>query len=148
MIEQKPKVLILEDAPHTVKSQIAEVKRHYNAISCVMPETALKRMEKTVYDFIVIDATLPTNLLANKDGYNAGYNFYDEYVSKIQPNAKIVFWDRRTDKFFNKEKYSDNERFLFLHKTKDRYALYNALKALAKPKENTIMIDGIRLHLK
>ena len=158
-------VLIVEDTPHSFRSQIAEVKRHYIAENVVLPETAVKRLKEKKFDFIVLDATLPTKILENKDGYRSGYSFYDEYVSQLAPNAKIIFWDRRTEKFFDKEKYGDESKFLFVHKIKDRYHLRNAIDSFGKDEnkektltkdnssdvsmeENTIIIDGEKIILK
>ena len=123
----KPKVLIVEDMPTNVKAQIAEVKRHYTADNVVLLETAVKYLKEKQYKYIVLDVTLPTTILSVKDGNNAGYTFYDEYVSELAPNAKIIFWDRRTDKYFDTEKYGDTNKFKFLHKVKDRYSLRYAL---------------------
>lgn len=123
----KPKVLIVEDMPTNVKSQIAEVKRHYTADNVVLLETAVKYLKEKQYKYVVLDVTLPTTILSVKDGNNAGYIFYDEYVSELAPNAKIIFWDRRTEKYFDTEKYGDTNKFKFLHKVKDRYSLRYAL---------------------
>lgn len=141
------RVLLIEDSPHTVKSQIAEARRAFNVDSVVLPETAVRRLREKKYDFVVIDATLPTDILEKKDGNFAGYSFYDEYVSRLMPDARIIFWDRKTERYFDKEKYSDKSKFIFLHKTKDRFALRHALESFDKDKENSIIIDGMEIRL-
>lgn len=148
MKKTKPRVLILEDSPYMVKSQISEVKKSYATQSVVLPETAIKCMDKVKYDIIVIDLTLPTKILSNKDGNRAGYSFYNQYVKDRQPFAKIVFWDWKTDKYFDSEKYNDKSKFFYLHKTKERYALKRMLDKLTeKPKENSIVIDGVKIYM-
>ena len=78
---------------------------------------ALRLLKKKIWDAVVIDVMMPTQILKSDNEMKAGFSFYDQEVKKLNLKSKIIFWSRLGDTCFDTTKYPESKGFCFVRKT-------------------------------
>lgn len=126
----KKSVLILDDNPVNNRKYIDPLKEKFQVDVTLRMRSATRLLKTRHYDVVVIDIMMPSQHLSDNDEMIAGFNYYEEEVSKLGINSKILFWSRLTDSCFDKAKYSDEDKFHFVHKSESANHLLKSIEAL------------------
>ena len=111
------KVLILDDNPRNNARYIDELKKEYEVTVAFKMIIALRLLKKKIWDAVVIDVMMPTQILKSDNEMKAGFSFYDQEVKKLNLKSKIIFWSRLGDTCFDTIKSPESKGFCFVRKT-------------------------------
>ena len=73
------KVLILDDNPRNNARYIDELKKEYEVTVAFKMIIALRLLKKKIWDAVVIDVMMPTQILKSDNEMKAGFSFYDHF---------------------------------------------------------------------
>ena len=123
-------VLILDDNPINNSKYIIPVKEKYHVDVTFRMSSATRMLKSRVYDIVVIDIMMPTQGLRNNDEMTAGFNYYQEVVSQLGLNCKILFWSRLTESCYDNTLYPNNGNFDFVHKSEYQNHLLEKIETM------------------
>lgn len=130
------KIFILDDNAMKLESSIAVLQNEFEVMCCRDIVTASKRMTRFSFDLIVIDLMLPTRGLEIANEFNAGFNFYKQYVEKSQHGKPVVFWSNLTDAGYTAFMIREgNPTNLYFLQKGDANSLYNKVKKILTENE-------------
>ena len=113
------RILIIDDNPVNNSRYIDAVKSKHTVEVALKMCSAVRMLQTMTFDVIVIDVMMPTQILSTHNEMTAGFDFYESQVRPFNLKSKIVFWSRLTDSCFNKDVYSDETKFSFVHKSEN-----------------------------
>lgn len=111
------KILIIDDNPINNDKYIAEVKKEYLVDIALAMQSAIRLLKTRVYNIVVIDIMMPTQILDTHNEMNAGFDFYNTKIKDLCQESKIIFWSRLTDSCFDRDKYCDKKKYSFVQKS-------------------------------
>lgn len=110
------KILLLDDNPRNNSRYIKALEKEYDVTVALKMLSALRLLKTRIWDVVVIDVMMPTQILKEDNEMLAGFAFYEQEVRKLKLQCKVVFWSRLNDSCFDTSKYPPSKGFGFVHK--------------------------------
>lgn len=126
------KILLLDDNTVACERSIRQLEQKYEVCRCKEILIAARRLKILKFDLLIIDLMMPTKGLNTTDEFNAGFDFYNQYVNDDKKNIPVVFWTNLSNNSFNTflENNPRSNLFHYLQKTDDETALLKLVDQL------------------
>ena len=84
------KILLLDDNPRNNSRYIKALEKEYDVTVALKMLSALRLLKTRIWDVVVIDVMMPTQILKEDNEMLAGFAFYEQEVRKlVYTNLKV-----------------------------------------------------------